>query len=471
MYEQLQLYPSTTAKYTAIYKASLGQFFTPNEIAEFMCEMFSASNKPVHLLDPGTGQGILAKNFMEKFHDLQAATLIERDATLLPALQVLFKGNSPNTQVINDDFIRLGSSWVSAGKRPFSHVIMNPPYRKIATASNERRFLRHAGIETVNLYSGFAALALALLRPCGELVAIIPRSFCNGPYYRSFRQFIFERSALKQIHLFKSRTSVFSSDNVLQENVIIHLERDGKQGNVIVSFSTDQTFADLHTETYPFDAILDSSSEQHFLKIPENSQTTGFHLAHRGLSELSIQVSTGPVVDFRIKQYLRKLPLEGDAPLLYPAHFNKGFLWPRTDFRKYNSISVCAETRRWLYPTGWYVVTRRLSSKEEKRRIVAYVVNPHDFRDNDYIAFENHFNVFHCDRKGLDENVARGLAAYLNSKRVDEIFRTFSGHTQVNATDLRSLPYPTLEQLALLGKEICSMPPEGIDEWLMKKLN
>lgn len=471
MYEQLQLYPSTTAKITAPSKASLGQFFTPYEIAEFMCGMFSASNKPANLLDPGAGQGILANTFMEKFPDLQAATLIERDATLLPALQVIFKGNSTHTRLINDDFIRLGSSWVVGGKRPFSHVIMNPPYRKIATASNERKFLRNAGIETVNLYSGFVALALALLRSGGELVAIIPRSFCNGPYYKNFRQFILEKAALKHIHLFKSRTSIFSSDNVLQENVIIHLERDGRQGNVIVSFSTDQTFADLHTEKYPFDTILDSASEQRFLKIPECYQAPEFNSVQRGLSELSIQVSTGPVVDFRMKQYLRKLPLEGDAPLLYPAHFNKGFLWPRSDFRKYNSISVCEETRRWLYPTGWYVVTKRLSSKEEKRRIVAYVINPNDFHGKDLIAFENHFNVFHCGRKGLDENVARGLAAYLNSKRVDEIFRTFSGHTQVNATDLRSLPYPTLELLSLLGKEVCSIPSEGLDEWLMKNLN
>ena len=52
----------------------------------------------------------------------------------------------------------------------------------------------------------------------GQIVAIIPRSFCNGPYYRSFRDFILERAAIKQIHLFGSRNKAFMDDNVLQEN-------------------------------------------------------------------------------------------------------------------------------------------------------------------------------------------------------------------------------------------------------------
>jgi adenine-specific DNA-methyltransferase len=39
----------------------------------------------------------------------------------------------------------------------------------------------------------------------------------------------------------------------------------------------------------------------------------------------------------------------------------------------------------------------------------------------------------------------------LNSTAVDQFFRTFSGHTQVNATDLRSMRYPSTDQLSSLG--------------------
>ena len=68
------------------------------------------------------------------------------------------------------------------------------------------------------------------------------------------------------------------------------------------------------------------------------------------------------------------------------------------------------------------------------------------------VAFENHLNVFHNQKHGIQENLARGLTVYLNSSIVDETFRRFSGHTQVNATDLRLIKYPNRDILFSLGK-------------------
>jgi hypothetical protein len=51
----------------------------------------------------------------------------------------------------------------------------------------------------------------------GQIVAIIPRSFCNSPYYRPFRNFIPERTAIHHIHLFQSRSKAVKDDNVLKE--------------------------------------------------------------------------------------------------------------------------------------------------------------------------------------------------------------------------------------------------------------
>ena len=94
---------------------------------------------------------------------------------------------------------------------------------------------------------------------------------------------------------------------------------------------------------------------------------------------------------------------------------------------------------------------RRFSSKEERRRIVAHVVEPALFKGA-AIGFENHLNVFHSRKKGIDKDVAHGLSVFLNSTAVDDYFRRFSGHTQVNATDLRLLLYPDIKELEQLGQ-------------------
>jgi hypothetical protein len=171
------------------------------------------------------------------------------------------------------------------------------------------------------------------------------------------------------------------------------------------------------------------------------------------LADLGIKVSTGPVVDFRLKTHLYDRPRAGTVPLLYPGHFSSGnTVWPIDGMKKPNAIAYNSDTEKWLYPNGYYCVVRRFSSKEEKRRIVASVVEPRVFGDVPGLGFENHLNLFHENKHGLPEALTRGLAAFLNTTAVDEHFRRFNGHTQVNATDLKLMKYPSREALTRLGE-------------------
>lgn len=74
-------------------------------------------------------------------------------------------------------------------------------------------------------------------------------------------------------------------------------------------------------------------------------------------------------------------------------------------------------------------------------------------------AFDNKLNYIHCSGRGVESGLALGLTVWLNSKRVDDFFRVFSGHTQVNAGDLRQMKFPSLEQLRLLGRS--AMDPDA----------
>jgi adenine-specific DNA-methyltransferase len=456
------------APITEAHKAELGQFMTPTAIATFMADQFESQNMlEAVLLDAGAGQGSLSAAFAARWRKAADADsrltvhAYEIDPKMIGILDPMLGGLKSDrrisAEIIAGDFIANAAAKVRLRERIYTHAILNPPYKKIGSDSSARQILSSVGIETVNLYSGFVALSLDMLKDGGELVAIIPRSFCNGPYYKSFRKLLLNKAAIQSIHLFDSRNQAFADDDVLQENVIIRLKRGAVQGDVIISRSTNGSFSDLKSDLVAFDRIVLSGDREEFIRIPVPNES-----AERGLGSISgysstlkdieVSVSTGPIVDFRMKEHLQMEPLPGSVPLLYPGHFIDGKLvWPRSNFRKPNAIVENDETRRWLFPRGYYVAVKRFSSKEEKRRIVATLIDPAALPDSP-IGFENHLNVIHINKGPLPEDVARGLVVYLNAKVVDDWFREFNGHTQVNATDLRSLPFPSREKLIEFGK-------------------
>lgn len=468
-------------------KSLLGQFLTPSPVAHFMASLFRpGTSQECRLLDPGAGIGTLSAAFLERCTsgalNFQRITVdaFEIDDRLQPHLALTLESCRQHlcyeSTVRGQDFIAAAVAALAgdlfAEQLPrYTHAILNPPYKKMRSDSPHRSDLHRVGIETVNLYSAFVALSLELLEDGGQLVAIIPRSFCNGPYYRPFRDFILGRAALRHMHLFHARNKAFRDDNVLQENIILLLERGARQESVTVSVSTDDSFSDLSSHVYPFSGIIFPNDSERFIHVPTDASDTPAAQSSTlaaTLADLGVSVSTGPIVDFRFRPHLFQTPESGTVPLLYPGHFaGERFEWPKKDFRKPNAIMMNAETARWLYPIGFYTVVRRFSSKEEKRRIVASVVDPAAFPGTDWLGFENHLNVFHCQRHGLTEDVAYGLAAFLNSRALDTYFRSFNGHTQVNATDLRQLRYPSNLMLARLGKWSRKHPqaaPELLDE-------
>jgi len=178
------------------------------------------------------------------------------------------------------------------------------------------------------------------------------------------------------------------------------------------------------------------------------------------LAKLGLEVSTGRVVDFRAKQFLVREARDDTAPLIYPCHFKVGFVhWPKPGGRKPNAIRDTERTQELLVPGAIYVLVKRFTSKEERRRVVACIYDPHRVRA-ERVGFENHLNYFHARGRGVQMDLAKGLAAFLNSTLVDVYFRQFNGHTQVNATDLRNLSYPTCAQLASLGRKIGEAFPD-----------
>ncbi len=382
-----------TRRLDSARRIELGQFLTPTPIAKFMASLCEAKKKSVRILDAGAGVGTLTaaviSEICSRVHQPLriSVTAYELDRQLVEYLRRTMDlcgqvcagvGIAFDSDVKHADFIQSAACSIraplfeDAGR--FDLGILNPPYRKITSDSGIRHVLRSAGIETSNLYTGFLSLVTRMLRSDGELIAITPRSFCNGPYFRPFREDFLSRMIFKRIHVFESRNTVFSDDDVLQENVIFRAVRGPRSSKTVaLSISAglnDQPIAVRRVQLGELVHVGDSELFIHIVPDQMN-QKVAERMAglNSTISDLGLNVSTGRVVDFRAKGFLRSYPQEDCAPLIHPCHFKDGVIaWPSLNGRKPNAIAISPETRDTLIGKGAYVLTRRFSAKEEPRQ-------------------------------------------------------------------------------------------------------
>ncbi|MFT6925518.1 MAG: adenine-specific DNA-methyltransferase [Psychromonas sp.] len=467
-------------------RSSMGQFMTPASVARLLASQFDNLDGNISILDAGAGVGSLTTALIERavneFHPQTiTANAWELESILAHHIEQSFAINNEacqerdvplHTHIHNSDFIQSAVEILSARQKgeetvSFNKAILNPPYLKVSAKSKERELLRSVGVETGNLYSCFVSLALMLLADGGELVAITPRSFCNGPYFNDFRRVLLNNNALCKLHVFESRTRAFKGDKVLQENVIFHIIKGQAQGHVEIISSTCADDPVPQIRITNFDEVINPNNPDRFIHIVTNDEQADIAQRIGGmpcsLEDLGINASTGKVVDFRTKSNLRQELEEGSVPLIFPVHFTDGYIeWPQDNIKKPNALVRNEATEKQLIPNGHYVLTKRLSAKEEQRRIVAALYTP-DIATGDVVGFENKTNYFHAYGQPLEHFFAKGLWAYLNSTIIDQYFRQFNGHTQVNATDLRVLRYPDAETLTQLGHDVQEYEQQHID--------
>ncbi len=472
-------------------KSELEQYFSSASVAKLMASMMDYKNKEINILDPGAGigslfvacidevisQGVKPKKISVTAYEVDESLFSHLDDALTQCKKLCEKNQIIfSSKLIKKDFIVDIVSKLKNIEKQYSHIIINPPYKKINSFSKIFQLLKTVNLQSVNLYSVFIELSLKLLQDNGELVFISPRSFCNGPYFQSFRKKFFESMSLKRIHIFNSRSTSFRDDDVLQENIIVHAVKTKNFSNdVLISSNSGPKDEDLVIKHVKKESVVYPNDSQYFIHVVPDE--IGAQISNKmrelqfTLNELDIEVSTGRVVDFRIKEALKNKPNNNTVPLIHPFNLSNGSIIFPVYNKKENYIEVIKKSKNLLVENGNYVLVKRFSAKEEKRRIVASVWEKSDFNFSS-IGFENRINYFHRNGKSLDIKIAKGLSVFLNSTIVDLYFRQFNGHTQVNATDLRYLRYPTFKQLKTLGSKITKnyLEQKEIDDLIEKVL-
>lgn len=70
------------------------------------------------------------------------------------------------------------------------------------------------------------------------------------------------------------------------------------------------------------------------------------------------------------------------------------------------------------------------------------------------IAIENHLNYVVKENGRMSESELYGLFALFNSSYLDKYYRILNGSTQVNSSEVNTIPLPTLNEIEIIGNQL-----------------
>lgn len=477
----------------AATKKKKGQFFTSAPISKYMAELVEINKNQLNIADPGSGTGILIAALVDRIVEegLQVSLsidLFETDESIIPGLQDVMEfcqkkmkkcGNDFIFHIIKEDFIFYFSNIFQSNlfteeknHSLYDCVISNPPYFKLPITHPYCDILKDYIHGQPNIYFMFMAVAGKILVPKGQMVFIVPRSFTSGAYFEKFRRKFLENVSINHIHLFNSRKDNFHSEKVLQENLVLSGINTVMDKEIVKVSSSSNGNVELDYEVIeiPYSDLISPNSEEKTIRIPTTIQQyevlKNFDKWTNNIIKMGLKISTGKVVAFRNKENIIPYDRENTFPLLYMKNLKIPFaLFPIDDTDK-GIKKNCKSSL--LIPSKNYLLLKRFTSKEQKKRIECSIYDATQYPEVSYLGLENHVNyIYRVDDKITEEELY-GLAMILNSNHVDMYFRIVNGNTQVNASDIKPLPLPSIEKIKDIGKRVLSkeINLENIDKYL-----
>ena len=450
-----------------------GQFFTSKETAVFMAGLFEIPNgcQVLSILDPGAGSGILSVALLERLQVFEAIKEIrlvcyENDPNIMELLRTNLEiacsqsKQKISYKIVSDNYILSQATdynlMLGTNLEPekFDFVIGNPPYMKIAKDAPEALAMPDVCYGAPNLYFLFASMSMFNLKDGGEMVYIIPRSWTSGAYFKRFRQKFLSVGVLEHIHLFVSRDKVFEKESVLQETIIIKVKKTCSKPKS-VTITTTQSNADFSKRTIfeaPYRAVINGPDSYVYLvtNTEEVETLNSLNKWENTLPSIGLKMKTGLTVDFRNRESLRDEAEEQAVPLFYSQHIQNGkVVFPVGKEHEY----LVTKQRGLLQQNKNYLFVKRFTAKEEHRRLQCGVYLAKKHPEYSQISTQNKIN-FIDGMRDLSECVVYGLYVLFNSTLYDCYYRILNGSTQVNSTEVNSMPVPPMDVIEAMGKEL-----------------
>ena len=453
----------------------IGQFFTSMETARFMAGLFNVPHvDSIKILDPGAGSGILSAAVVEMLCNQSLSmkeidlTCYETNSDIIPLLESNIAHVRQSSRikltakVIKDDYLLSQSDDFSgtlhAGISPqkYDMIIGNPPYFKLSRDASEAASMPEVCYGAPNIYFLFASMSLFNLRDNGEMVYIVPRSWTSGAYFSSFRSYFLHHGKLMNLHIFESRNRVFDKEDVLQETMIVKLKKTYSIPRTvrITSSADSKSFSKLTELDVPYEIAV-SGKEKYVYLVTSQKEVDVLRKVNAfatPLPSIGLKMKTGLTVDFRNREFLRNTNGSGTVPLFYSQHIKSGrVIFPIG--KEYEYISD--EMPGLVQLNRNYLFVKRFTAKEEKRRLQCAVYFAKQYPEYSQISTQNKINFIDTtDNTEMSAELVCGLYMILNSTLYDMYYRILNGSTQVNATEMNSIPMPGRDVLERLGKKM-----------------
>ncbi len=220
------------------HRKKYAQFFTPEYIAEFMCNWVLQGKPKTRVLEPAYGLGIFSRVLAQ--NSALPVDAYEIDGRIF-ASAVSSRPNGVN--LWNEDYF--SSDW----NAKYDAIICNPPYLKFHDYDNATYLPdvnSHLGTKLngfTNLYTLFLLKSIAQLQEGGRLAYIIPSEFLNSDYGVEVKRALVHSKTLLHIVVIDYKECAF--DDALTTACILLCERTAK--SYCVRFSRINNIEGLNT--------------------------------------------------------------------------------------------------------------------------------------------------------------------------------------------------------------------------------
>ena len=168
------------------------------------------------------------------------------------------------------------------------------------------------------------------------------------------------------------------------------------------------------------------------------------------MPSIGLKMKTELTVDFRNREALRDTEEDDAVPLFFAQHIQNGkVVFPAGKEHEY----LVTDQLGLLQKNTNYLFVKRFTAKEEYRRLQCSIYLARRNPKYTKISTQNKIN-FICGMRELSECVVYGLYVLFNSTLYDCYYRILNGSTQVNSTEINTMPVPPMSTIEAMGKEL-----------------